>query len=302
MRPLVIGTRGSALALWQARLVQAKLQARVPAVAIRLETIKAQADQHPEQALAGMSGEGIFVKELETALTDRRVDLAVHSLKDLPLDCPPALCLGAVLLRDDPRDALISRSGSVLRALAGGSRVGTSSLRRQSQLLHHRRDLQCKAIRGNVETRLRKLDQGDFDAIIIAACGLHRLGLQARITEHLALEDMLPEPGQGALAVELRADDAELLGVVQTLEEATTRACVEAERSFLRGLGGGCRLPIAAHASCAEDLLTLDGAVIAPDGHAQVREQITGASRDPGALGARLAASLISRGALDLLK
>src|SRR3989338_8119969 len=193
-----------------------------------------------------MSGEGIFVKELEAALMDKTVDLAVHSLKDLPLEIPRALRIAAVLEREEPRDALVSRSGEPFDRLPAGSRVGTSSLRRRSQLLHRRKDLQMMEIRGNVDTRLRKLDDGQYDAIVVAACGLIRLGLEDRISEDLDGSVMLPEPGQGALAVEARTDDREAQTMLDALEDPESRACTEAERAFLRALGGGCRVPIAA--------------------------------------------------------
>ena len=301
MRPVVIGTRGSSLAMCQAEIVEARLEERFPGRTFTLKTIKAQADRNPELPLTAMGGEGVFVKELEAALAEGRIDCAVHSMKDLPLDVPPALCIAAVLEREEPRDALVSRSGEPLDRLPAGSRIGTSSLRRQSQLLHRRRDLQIVEIRGNVDTRLRKLDEGRYDAIVVAACGLIRLGLEERITEHLDLSRMLPEPGQGALAVEARADDPEMLGLLAVLEDPVSRSCVEAERSFLRALGGGCRVPIAAYASCAGGTLTLDGAVIAPDGSEALRGTLDAPMTEPVALGQRLAQQLTAEGAQRLL-
>ena len=304
MRPrrVVLGTRGSSLALCQARIVQTQLQARYPDVAVALETITAQADRQPEAPLAAMSGEGIFVKELETALLDGRIDLAVHSLKDLPLDTPRGLGIAAVLERADPHDALVSRVSAGLQDLPAQCRVGTSSVRRRSQLLHQRGDLQVVEIRGNVDTRLRKLDEGRYDAMIVAACGLMRLGLGARITERLDFSVMLPEPGQGALAVETRADDAATRELMQPLDDRISRACVEAERAFLAALGGGCRVPIAAYASHHDGTLELEGVVIAPDGHQQIRGGMSGPADDPDALGRRLGQQLASQGAADLLK
>src|SRR3989338_6987747 len=246
MQPFVIGTRGSSLAMCQAQIVQARLEERFPGRAFRLETIKAQADKHPDLPLTAMSGEGMFVKELESALAGGRIDLAVHSMKDLPLETPAGLYLAAVLEREEPRDALVSRSGESLEQLPKGARIGTSSLRRQSQLRRLRPDLELLEIRGNVDTRLRKLDEGRYDAIVVAACGLIRLGLEERITELLDFSEMLPEPGQGALAVETRADDRETLEAAGSLEDPVSRACVEAERAFLQALGGGRRPPIAA--------------------------------------------------------
>ena len=301
MRALILGTRGSSLAMCQARIVQTRLEEHAPGRAVELKTIKAQADKHPDVPLIALGGEGVFVKELEQALIEQRIDLAVHSMKDLPLDLPPSLRVAAVLKRDEPRDALVSRSGAPLERLPAGARIGTSSLRRKSQLLHRRKDLEIVEMRGNVDTRLRKLEDGGYDAIVLAACGLIRLGLEERITQYLDFTLMLPEPGQGALAIEARADDRETLEWLGALEEPASRACVEAERGFLRALGGGCRVPIAAYASVEDSELRLEGAVIAADGHAQLRGQLSGPFTEPVALGGRLAAQLIEQGAKSLL-
>ena len=286
----------------QAQIVQARLEERFPGRAFRLETIKAQADQPPDVPLTAMSGEGMFVKELESALAGGRIDVAVHSMKDLPLETPAGLYLAAVLEREEPRDALVSRSGESLEQLPKGARIGTSSLRRQSQLRRLRPDLELLEIRGNVDTRLRKLDEGRYDAIVVAACGLIRLGLEERITELLDFSEMLPDPGQGALAVETRADDRETLEAAGSLEDPVSRACVEAERAFLQALGGGCRLPIAAYASVKGGTLELEGAVIAPNGRDERRGRLSGPMTEPVALGERLAAQLASQGAAALLK
>lgn len=302
MRPVRIGTRGSSLAMCQAQIVQAQLEERWPEREFALRTIKAQADKNPELSLVAMGGEGVFVKELETALLNGDVDLAVHSLKDLPLGLPTGVRLAAVLKREDPRDALVSRDGEGFDALPAGSRVGTSSLRRRSQLLRRRQDLELLEIRGNVDTRLRKLAEGRYDAIVLAACGLIRLGLEERITEYLSLDVMLPEPGQGCLAIEARANDRELLDLLTALDDPMSRASVEAERAFLDGLGGGCRVPIAAYASCRDGTLELNGAVIAADGSAELRGRLSGPMTEPVALGHRLADQLISQGARALLE
>jgi hydroxymethylbilane synthase len=300
--PIIIGTRGSALALCQAQIVQTKLEERVPDQAFAVKAIKARADQDPELPLIAMGGEGVFVKELEHALVDGRIDLAVHSMKDLPLGIPRDLAIAAVLEREEPRDALVSRSQAGLDGLPRGARVGTSSLRRRSQLLHRRQDLQMLDIRGNVDTRLRKLQQGDYDAVVVAACGLIRLGLEERIAEYLDVSTMLPEPGQGALAIEARAGDREIRTLLSGLDDPVSRACVEAERAFLEALGGGCRVPIAAYASPKDGMLELDGAVIAHDGRRQIRGKLAGPLTEPVALGRRLAEQLSSQGAKDLLK
>ena len=301
LRPCVIGTRGSALAMCQAESVRKKLEERYPDRPCTIRTIKAQADQNPELPLVAMEGEGVFVKELEAALLDGQVDLAVHSMKDLPLETPAGLCIAAVCERQEPRDAFVSRAGCAFGQLPSGSRIGTSSPRRRSQLLRLRPELQVRDIRGNVDTRLRKLEEGQYDAIVLAACGLIRLGLERRITAYLDVSQMLPEPGQGALAIETRADDSKIRDMVGVLEDPVSRACVEAERSFLRALGGGCRVPIAAYASCSDGILALEGAVIAADGHDQRGGKLTGPVSEPIAIGERLAAQLTVQGAKALL-
>ena len=301
MRALIIGTRGSSLAMCQAQIIQTRLEEQRPGCPITLKTIKAQADKNPELPLVAMGGEGVFVKELESALLEGQIDCAVHSMKDLPLAIPEPLRLAAVLEREESRDALVSRTGQGLDELPRGARIGTSSLRRRSQLLHRRKDLQLLEIRGNVDTRLRKLDEGQYDAIVIAACGLIRLGLEDRITEYLDFSIMLPEPGQGALAIEARADDDELLELLQGLDDPVSRACVEAERAFLQALGGGCRVPIAAYAAYTKGQLELEGAVIAPDGSAQVRGKLSGPMTEPVTLGKRFADHLTAKGAKKLL-
>ena len=301
-RSVVIGTRGSSLAMCQAHIVQTRLEEQFPGRTFTLQIIKAQADANPELPLTAMGGEGVFVKELEAALSEGRIDCAVHSMKDLPLQLPPALRIASVLERDEPRDALVSRSGQPLERLPAASRIGTSSLRRQSQLLRWRRDLNILQIRGNVDTRLRKLDESRYDAIVVAACGLIRLGLEERITERLDFSQMLPEPGQGALAVEARANDHETLKMLGVLEDPLTRACVDAERSFLKALGGGCRVPIAAYAACRDGALELEGAVVSADGRQELRGEMQGPMTEPVSLGERLASHLLSQGAQELLQ
>lgn len=302
MRSLVIGTRGSLLALRQTRIVQGKLETLHSGVSLSTKQIVSRADQRPDVPLEAVGGEGVFVKELETALQAREIDLAVHSLKDLPLDPPPGLRIGAILERDDPRDALVARSGETFDRLASQARVGTSSLRRRTQLQRRRPDVTMEEIRGNVDTRLRKLDEGRYDAIVVAACGLIRLGLEERISEYLDVSLMVPEPGQGALAIEVRAEDAEVVALVRGLDHGPTRACVEAERAFLGALGGGCRVPIAAYGSAQGESLTLEGIVCAPDGSRSVRGRLSGGLAESVALGKRLAAQLAAQGAKELLK
>jgi hydroxymethylbilane synthase len=284
--------------------VQVRLEEQFPQRQFVLKTIKAEADERPDVPLVAMSGEGIFVKELEAALLDGRIDLAVHSLKDLPLAMPAWISLAAVTEREDARDAFISRSGKDFASLPAGSKVGTSSLRRRSQLLFARRDLDMQDIRGNVDTRLRKLEEGRYDAIVVAACGLIRLGLDERITEYLPFARMLPEPGQGSLGIQARSDDAEVLEIVKGLNDPSSRACVEAERAFLGSLGGGCRVPIAAFAQLSVSTLTLQGAVMSPDGTKRLHGQVScpaNALRAPDRLGRQLGDQLRAQGAEDVL-
>ena len=293
----------------QAQIVHTQLEARAPSQRFVFKAIKAEADARPDVSLVAIGGEGVFVKELEAALLAGEIDCAVHSLKDLPLQTPDGVTIAAVTEREDARDAFISRSGRGFDALPAGASIGTSSPRRRSQLSCRRRDVQFVDIRGNVDTRLRKLQDGRYDAIVLAACGLIRLGLQERITEYLPFEVMLPEPGQGALAIEARvprggagqADDAELLQMLRGLDDAATRSCVEAERAFLKALGGGCRVPIAAHAALEGDTLRLDGVVAAEDGSRAVRGHVSGSRRDHAGLGGQLAAQLRAQGANELL-
>ena len=302
MRPLVVGTRGSALALFQAQFVEERLATVDPLRRFTREIIKVHADKHPEQPLATMGeGEGVFVKELQAALIDKRIDLAIHSMKDVPLEREPRLAIGAILKRDEPRDCVVSRVGR-FEALRAGAKIGTSSLRRRSQLLRWRKDIELLDMRGNVDTRLRKLDEGRYDAIVLSACGLIRLGLASRITEYLELDRMVPEPGQGAIAIEARADDAEVVKLLSGLDHAESRACIEAERAFLGALGGGCRVPIAAYAAIERTELVLQGVVAAPDGCADVRGTMRGAVSDPAGLGRHLAQQLELQGARDLLR
>lgn len=299
---IIIGTRGSSLSLCQTRMVQARLEERHPDRQFAIKTIKAAADRNPEVPLVALGGEGVFVKELEAALLAGEVDLAVHSMKDLPLQIPGQLVVAAVTEREDAHDALISRSGQPLEDLPAGSRIGTSSLRRRSQLLHQRRDVELLDIRGNVDTRLRKLAEGRYDAVVLAAAGLIRLGLEERITQYLPMEWMLPEPGQGALGIEARADDGEVLEMLRGLDDEASRRSVEAERAFLGALGGGCHVPIAAYAQVSGGTMTLDGAVCAPDGSRRLRDRLAGPADAPERLGSELAQRLSARGAKEILE
>ncbi|HEV2859657.1 MAG TPA: hydroxymethylbilane synthase [Pyrinomonadaceae bacterium] len=303
---LVIGSRGSKLALWQSNWVKSRLEALDPRVAVRVEVIKTKGDVMRDVPLAVIGGQGAFTKELETALLERRVDIAVHSLKDLPTIVPEGLSIAAVPAREDPRDALVLKAGTdaggaSLSRLPEGATVGTSSLRRIAQLRHLRPDVQIKDLRGNVDTRLRKLDEGGYDALILASAGLRRLGLAARISAPVEPAEMLPAVGQGALGVETRADDEAAGALVSRLDHAPTRAAVVAERALLRHLGGGCQVPIAAHATVEGDRLILDGLVAALDGGRLIRDRLESATADAASAGERLAARLNERGASSLL-
>jgi hydroxymethylbilane synthase len=309
MSHLLIGSRGSKLALWQANWVKAELERIHAGLLVEIEIIRTTGDRFAAASLTQIGGKGVFTKEIEEALLERRVHLAVHSLKDLPTILPPGLHLAAITEREDPRDALVvgprlASSVRSLRQLPEGARVGTSSLRRASQLRNLRSDLLLSELRGNVETRLRKLDEGAFDAIILASAGLLRLGLGERITEKIDPTIMIPAVGQGALALETRSDDNQTNEAVRVLEHRPTRRAVEAERALLRGLAGGCAVPIAAFAHIEiekEDSLILNALVAAVDGRRVIRESIRGPAAESERLGQALAERLISAGAGELL-
>src|ERR1035441_8945476 len=289
---LVIASRGSQLALWQAPWVAGEFAAR--GHECRLEIIKTTGDKITDVPLAKVGTKGLFTKEIEEALLDGRADLAVHSLKDLATELPEGLVLAAVPEREDPRDAVV---GSKLADLPLGARVGTSSLRRAAQLRQLRPDLQVESVRGNLDTRLRKLDEGQYDAILLAAAGLKRLGWGGRIAEILAPEQMCPAVGQGALAIETRAG----FEGVALLDHPPTHAAVLAERAVLRALGGGCQVPIGAYATVSEGRVHILAIVAAPDGTQVIRANAEGAAADAAQIGARLADDLLKRGARHIL-
>lgn len=299
---LRVGTRGSKLALAQARMTVALLAARWPALPVEVVEITTTGDVRTDVPLAAIGGRGVFAAEIERALAEGAIDVAVHSAKDLPSTLAPAFALGAFLEREDPRDVLCTR-GPRLAELPAGAVVGTSSPRRACQLRALRPDLRVSDIRGNVDTRLRKLDAGDFDGILLAAAGLHRLGLGARITEYLDPAAMLPQVSQGAVALEVRADDARALALVAPLDHAPTRTAAEAERAFLARLGAGCTAPAGAHARLSADGggLRVEGMVGAIDGSRVERAWRHGAAGDGPALGAAVAEALMAGGAADLL-
>ncbi|HEU4836575.1 MAG TPA: hydroxymethylbilane synthase [Pyrinomonadaceae bacterium] len=300
-RPLVIGSRGSKLALWQAEQARTRLQALNPQLEVNIEIIKTTGDVKNDP-LSVIGGKGVFTKELEDALLDGRIDIAVHSLKDLPTILPDGLSITAICEREDARDALVLRVGAEngsLRHLPHGAVVGTSSQRRLAQLKALRSDVDVRDLRGNVDTRIRKLDEGQYDAVILASAGLVRLGLQERISARIPINEMLPAVGQGAIAIETRSDNEFVVKSVSGLDHRETRLACLAERAFLRSLGGGCQFPIAAHAILDGDVLQLDGLVAKPDGSEILRDSLSGT--DPEALGSQLAERLISRGAGALL-
>src|SRR2546421_2404448 len=280
----------------------ARLTELHPLVQVSIEIIKTSGDVKFDAPLAIIGGQGVFTKELEEALLERRIDLAVHSLKDLPTTLPMGLLIAAITEREDTRDALVLRAGLMIeqpsiKSLSQGSIVGTSSLRRLSQLKHLRPDLIIKDLRGNVDTRLRKLDAGEYDAVILAAAGLRRLGLAHRISAPLAIEEMLPAVGQGALGIETRSDDEETQKLLAQLNHAQTRAACTAERSLLRALGGGCQLPIAGHAVVNEERLKLEGLVAEPSGETIIRDSLEGVAANAEQLGNELARRLLLGGA-----
>ena len=289
LHPLRIGTRGSAMALYQANLVRERLATAHPDHAapgmVELVVIRTTGDRVQNRLLAEIGGKGLFTKEIEQALFDRRIDLAVHSLKDMETILPPGLGIACVLPRDDPRDALVSRDGAGLAALPRGAKVGTASLRRTAQLLRRRPDLAVAPIRGNVDTRLAKLAAGEVDALLLAMCGLERLGRADVASEIFSAELMLPAVGQGALAIEARADDADLRELLSPLHDAASAACITAERAMLAALDGSCRTPIAGLAELHGERLTLKALLLTADGSAERRAEGAGPVADAATLG-----------------
>lgn len=301
-RELRIGTRGSRLALTQAEQVAAALKRKYPELATALVKIKTSGDKFAQIPLAQVGGKGLFIKEIEEALQEGRVDVAVHSMKDIPTEIASGLEIAAILEREDPSDALISRRGEKLAALPRGARIGTSSLRRQAQLLFYRPDLRVNPLRGNLDTRLRKLGTDNLDAIVVATAGVCRLGRQGEITEVLPIEVSLPAIGQGALGVEVRAEDRKIHDLVAPLNHQPSALTVAAERSFLRRLGGGCQVPIAAYGQLEGDQLHLTALVSKPDGTGIVRGERRGPCAFTEEIGISLAEDLLGRGADRILQ
>jgi hydroxymethylbilane synthase len=303
----VIGSRGSKLALTQAEIVKQQLLLSDPSIQITIEVIKTSGDAKTEP-LSVIGGKGVFTKELEDALLDRRIDIAVHSLKDLPTNISEGLAIAAICKREDPRDALVlpekgseRKTSASIAGLRRGAVVGTSSPRRLCQLKSLRGDLEIKDLRGNVDTRLRKLDSGDYEALILACAGLRRLKLDHRISAALPAQEMLPAVGQGALAIQVRSNDP-VAALVSALDHKFTRLACEAERSFLRALGGGCQLPIAAYAVVREKKIRMHGLVASMDGARIVRDRISGSLDEAEDLGQRLAEQVLTNGGQELLQ
>jgi hydroxymethylbilane synthase len=303
LQTLVIGTRGSSLALWQANHVTERLQGLHPELQIEVRVIHTRGDLVRDRALSQVGGRGLFVKEIESALLSGEIDMAVHSLKDMTSEQPQGLRLGAILERADARDALVRRdSEGQLQDLPQGARVGTSSLRRRAQLLAARPDLQVLDLRGNVDTRLRKLGEGDYDAVILAVAGLQRLGHTSAISQALPVDLMLPAVGQGALCVEVRAGDEQVDRLLASLDHPATRQATQAERAFLRRLEGGCQVPIGAHAEVVDDRLHLQGLIAALDGSRLVRDETRGPALEAAQLGWDLAERLLAAGGDAILE
>jgi hydroxymethylbilane synthase len=298
---IVIGTRGSALARWQADHVAATLCAAHPGLVVEQQIIVTTGDRTTQGPLWQAGGKGVWVKEIEAALLDGTIDLAVHSLKDVPAELAPGLVLAAIPSRADVRDAVVSRGGVTLAQLPSRARVGTSSLRRVCQIKVLRPDLECEILRGNLDTRVHKVSEGAVDAAVLACAGLDRLGLAAHIAERLSVEAMLPAIGQGALAIETRASDNRVRTLCRSLADMGTEACVAAERALLHGLGAGCRTPVAGHAKIDAGQLTVWGLVGRPDASEVLREHVSGPVAAAAELGAQVARTLLARGADRIL-
>lgn len=298
---LVIASRESELALWQARHIQARLAALYPRIDISILGMTTEGDRKLGTSLAKIGGKGLFVKELEDALAQGRADIAVHSMKDVPMNLPPGFAIAAITERADPRDAFVSTHYPRLAALPAGSRVGTSSLRRESQLRARHPQLVIEPLRGNVQTRLRKLDEGQYDAIILAAAGLKRLGLEQRITALLTPEESLPAVGQGALGVECCAGREDLFRLLAPLDHGMTASCVRAERALSRALAGSCNVPLGGFAESSGERLRLRGFVGSPDGMRQASGELEGPAAEAEALGMALAEKLKALGAAEIL-
>jgi hydroxymethylbilane synthase len=298
---VVIGTRGSKLALWQAEHIAGRIRARYPEIEVTLKKIVTTGDKILDVPLAKIGGKGLFTKELENAMLNGEIDLAVHSLKDMPTELPEGLMLAAITTRADASDAFVSLRYKSLDALPQGAKVGTSSLRRRAQILKYRPDLQTIDLRGNLDTRIKKLENQEMDAIILATAGLKRLGLEQYITQILPIEICLPAVGQGALAIETRQADAEVLSVLEFLNDSETIAAVTAERAYLREVQGGCQVPVGVHGEVNGDQLLLEATILKIDGTREVRERICGCCSEAEELGIKLAQKMLAAGGKEIL-
>lgn len=301
-RKITIGTRGSELALWQTNFVRETLEKHFPEINLEIKIIKTTGDKLLDVALSKIGDKGLFTKQIETALLSKEIDLAVHSLKDLQTVQPNGLMIGAVSKRELPNDILISKKYASIDELPKNAKVATGSLRRKSQLLHYRNDLEIFEIRGNVPTRIAKFEESELDAMILAFAGVHRLNLDAHISQIIPFEIMLPAVGQGAMAIEIREEDAELKNLLRVFDDEETRLCVTAERAFLRSLEGGCQVPIGANAIIADDKIYLEGFVGSLNGKTNLREKIAGEKHEAANLGTSLAKILIEKGANEILE
>jgi hydroxymethylbilane synthase len=299
MQKLVIATRESPLALWQAEFVKTELEAAHPGLEVGLLGMRTQGDRWLQSPLSEVGGKGLFIKELEQALLDGRADLAVHSMKDVPAALPDAFVLPVIAFRDDVRDALVTRDGRAFDDLPAGARIGSASLRRQAQLRARRPDLQVAPVRGNVGTRLGKLDAGEYDALVLASAGLHRLGLSGRVAEYLDVQRSVPAAGQGALGIECLAAVESVRALLAVLDDPLVRRCVEAERAVSAGLGADCSAPLGAHATLQGDQVQLNAVLASVDGRRVLRASARGS--DPVVVGGRVVADLRRQGAADIL-
>ena len=299
MNKIIFATRPSKLARWQTNYVMGLLQQALPEITCEEVVITTRGDKVLDKPLPEIGGKGLFTKELETELLSGHVDVAVHSLKDLPVENTPGLIVGAIPGREDPRDVLVCPEGYSLETLPQNAVVGTSSLRRQAQVLYHRPDLTIKSIRGNVDTRIRKVEEGQYDAAVMAGAGITRLSLEQHIAAWLPMHLMLPAPGQGALGIQCREGDERILSILETIHNTDTAQAVNAERAFLLALGGGCSIPVGAYARVAESSILMDGLVAAVDGRQLIT--VSGHGDTPQALGEQLAQQALAKGAGELL-
>ena len=301
-RDLIIGTRGSDLALWQANHVKSRLEDRFPGLLVEIRTIQTTGDRVLDTSLSKIGDKGLFTKEIENALLQGEIDLAIHSLKDLPTTLPNGLAIAAVTKREQANDVLIAKSAASIGELREGARVATGSLRRRSQLLHLRPDIEISDMRGNVPTRIKKFLESDLDAMILAYAGIHRLGLKEHISQLIPVTEMIPAVGQGAIAVQAREDNPDVRKLAAEINDPDTERRITAERAFLRDLEGGCQVPIGAHAVIVNGELRLEGFVGTLDGRDVIRESVTGSPTDGETIGRGLAATCMKRGAADILR